>query len=255
MIPPGATFNLVHALINRIGSCQISLQQGRELDSLFSTASEPDLDACARLMDEMGSITFEFGESAREGAVTKQQTRRILHRLGGCVAPARAHIALSVDLQDHENAKSWLRKIDGQLASAGAILVDFRDDWFSDSTHTLRDVIVRAVDLAGDAPHVELSLSEHPVFDELVANRFIREFLDEALVNAWKHGQAPVELAADCTESKVAIRVSDGGPGFDPDRVDLGHGMRVLEGSAAALGGDLVVESQPSAVTLLFPVE
>lgn len=119
----------------------------------------------------------------------------------------------------------------------------------------MRDVVARAVAATGDGSHVEVELPDHPVFDELTGNRFIREFLDEALINARKHGQGDVKLTGDFVSDEAVIRITDGGPGFDPDAVEHGHGMRVLRNSAVALGGTFAIESNPSSVTLRFPVE
>lgn len=248
MIPASAVSNLQHSLSNRFLVCRGVLDINRAFPSHFSDSGEAHLEALAALLIEMSSVPGELGGSA----VTKAQTADVLHRLSGYIGLARAHVGQLIDLQEAEETRHSLREIDGDLASAGAAVVDFRAEWLDGSTHTLREVIARAV---ANGPDVELSLAEDPVFDELVANRFVREFLDEALINARKHGQPKVTLEATSVNGEIVIRVGDHGPGFAPDNITRGHGMCILEDSAIALGGELNIESRPCAVSLRFPVE
>jgi|GEM_PF-2221839 len=249
MIPAAAISNLGHSLSNRLLVCRASLEAYR------SSPYRPDVDAadievCADLIREISSILAELGPDS--GEMTKRDVTGILHRLGGCIGLARAHIALTIDPQGEEEVWLSLQEIDEHLAAVGAIIADFRAEWIEGSTRSLREAIMRAT---VSTPGVEVSLSDDPAFDELAASRFVREFLDEALANARKHGRPAITLAADHVDGKVSIRIGDRGSGYDPVRVKRGHGIRVLEDSAAALGGELVVEANPCTVTLRFPVE
>lgn len=253
MIPIGSISNLRHSLANRLLLCRILLEE--EDTAKFSTGSVSHIEDGATLIDEMNHLISDLAETGADAAVPMRQTERTLHRLGGCIAPARAHFELARASQDDEEAQRLLDEIDHLLESVGTIVADFRAEWFTGSKPSLRDVVARAVAATGDASNVEVELSDHPVFDDLTGNRFIREFLDEALINARKHGKGEVKLVGDFVNDEAVIRITDAGPGFDPDAVEHGHGMRVLRNSAVALGGGFAIESNPSSVTLRFPVE
>lgn len=253
MIPTGSISNLRHSLANRLIPCKVLLEDVGNTTA-FSPESTPYIKDGVALIEEMVRLISDFAETGADAAVPMRQTERTLHRLGGCIAPARAHFELARADQD-ENVQDLLDEIDLRLASVGTIVTDFRAEWFTGSKPSLRDVVARAVAATGDASHVEVELSDHSVFDDLTGNRFIREFLDEALINARKHGGAEVKLIGEFIDDEAMIKISDAGPGFDPDAVKHGHGMRVLQNSAVALGGSLAIRSNPSSVTLRFPIE
>lgn len=252
MIPVGSISNLRHSLANRLVPCRMLL----EADTVtFSAESMPHIEEGVALIDEMMRLISGFAKTGSDAAVPMRQTERTLHRLGGCIAPARSHFDLARDSQDNQKALDLLDQVDHRLSGVGTIVADFRTEWFIGSKQSLRDVVARAVNATGDASHVEVELPDHPVFDDRSGNRFIREFLDEALINARKYGKAEVKLIGDFVDDEAVIRIIDAGPGFDPKTVKHGHGMRVLRNSAVALGGSLKIESNPTTVTLRFPVE
>jgi signal transduction histidine kinase len=248
MIPASAVSSLQHSLSNRFLVCRGTLDERRVRPPHFLDSSGAHVEACTTLVKEMSSVPAELGG----GPATKTQAAEVLHRLSGYIGLARAHVRQLINLQEIEEARRFLREIDVQLASAGGVVIDFQAEWLDGATHTLREAITRA---ATNTPDVEFSLSDHPAFDELVANRFVREFLDEALINARKHGRPNITLEAIYVNGEIVIRVGDHGPGFAPDDITRGHGMRILENSAAALGGALIIRSSPCTVTLRFPVE
>lgn len=246
MIPASAISNLQHSLTNRLVVARGMLDIWRE-----THPSEPGgarLDAVAALIGEVPSIASEFGATS----VSNTRAASILHRLSGHIGIARVRVGHLRELEEPEETKRMLHEIEEQLAGAGRTVVDFKADWLNGSKRSLREAITRA---AANGPSVGVSISQDPAFDDLIASRFVREFLDEALINAKKHGRPSITLQADCVDGEIAIRVRDDGPGFNRDDVKHGHGMHVLEASAAALGGEFLIESQPSAVVLKFPVE
>jgi signal transduction histidine kinase len=253
MIPIGSISNLRHSLANRLIPCTMLLEV--EDTAEFSAESMSHIEDGAALLDEMMRLISDFAATGADAAVPMRQTERTLHRLSGCIAPARAHFELARTSQRDKAAQSLLDEIDQGLESVGTIVADFRAEWFTGSKQSLRDVVARAVAATGDGSHIEVKLSDHSVFDDLTGNRFIREFLDEALINARKHGKGVVKLTGNFVNDEAVIRITDTGPGFDPDTVKHGHGMRVLTNSAVALGGSVAIESNPSSVTLRFPVE
>ncbi|MBI5089734.1 MAG: sensor histidine kinase, partial [Actinobacteria bacterium] len=65
----------------------------------------------------------------------------------------------------------------------------------------------------------------------------------EALANAAKHApDAPVRLHLAEVGSTLRFEIVDDGPGFDPGRVAVGHGLANMADRAGAVGGTLLVE-------------
>ncbi len=69
----------------------------------------------------------------------------------------------------------------------------------------------------------------------------LTRFAQEALGNAWKHGQPPIALRASRDGRRVTVCVADAGPGFDPGDESRQRGMRSLLHDADVLGGRLCV--------------
>jgi two-component system nitrate/nitrite sensor histidine kinase NarX len=63
--------------------------------------------------------------------------------------------------------------------------------------------------------------------------------VQEALCNAWRHGQSSqVEVMVQGKSQGVVITVTDNGRGFDPHRVPEGHfGLQIMKDRASAIGG------------------
>jgi signal transduction histidine kinase len=72
----------------------------------------------------------------------------------------------------------------------------------------------------------------------------------EAIQNAAKHAQgAPVEVRLWSENGALMFEVRDEGPGFDAAKAVAGAGMTNMQDRVGALGGVLVVESEPGAGT------
>jgi signal transduction histidine kinase len=74
----------------------------------------------------------------------------------------------------------------------------------------------------------------------------------EALSNTRRHARAAsVEITLSYMEDLVALDVQDDGEGFDPNGVaegaDGGFGLRAMRERVEAIGGSLLVESEPGA--------
>ena len=88
----------------------------------------------------------------------------------------------------------------------------------------------------------------------------IVNILREAVSNSLRHGQARhITLLAGRNEHEIALAVQDDGAGFTPaaPRAGGGHGLGNMQARAAALGGNLRVESAPGKGTrglLTLPV-
>ncbi|MDB6165122.1 MAG: Histidine kinase, gyrase and HSP90-like ATPase [Lacunisphaera sp.] len=91
-------------------------------------------------------------------------------------------------------------------------------------------------------------------------NAEIVNILREAVSNSLRHGRARrITLLAGRGDREIALAVQDDGAGFTPGlpRTSAGHGLGNMQARAAALGGNLRVESAPgkgTRVLLTLPV-
>jgi len=123
----------------------------------------------------------------------------------------------------------------------------------------LREVVERAVDLHRRHVPTEVRLAYSGISDpplDASARISAFRFLQEALSNASRHAEGPVGIAVEILRDWVEIRVTDAGPGFDPDavlgiRADGGQGLPGLRDRAESIGGDLKIDSAPGRRTLL----
>jgi signal transduction histidine kinase len=77
----------------------------------------------------------------------------------------------------------------------------------------------------------------------------------EALTNAARHsGAVQVSLSLERRESRVRLRVSDSGSGFDPAAPAAGFGLTSMRERARSVGGELRISSRPGHGTMLEAV-
>lgn len=69
--------------------------------------------------------------------------------------------------------------------------------------------------------------------------------VSEALTNAVKHGEGPIDVVVSDGDGELAFQVSDSGPGFDPRAVLRGAGLNNMADRLDALGGPLTLASAP----------
>lgn len=84
----------------------------------------------------------------------------------------------------------------------------------------------------------------------------------EALANAARHSRASVvEVEVTCQDGAVRVTIRDNGKGFDPGTMPgagQGHGLSNMAQRAAALGGELSINSargQGTEITVIIPLE
>ncbi len=86
----------------------------------------------------------------------------------------------------------------------------------------------------------------------------IMNILREAVSNSLRHGQARhITLLAGRSDQEIALAVQDDGTGFTASAGGTGHGLPNMQARAAALGGNVQVESTPgkgTRVLLTLPV-
>jgi signal transduction histidine kinase len=79
------------------------------------------------------------------------------------------------------------------------------------------------------------------------------QILQEALHNVWRHSRASaVDVAVHPVGTRVALRVTDDGVGFDPAVVPEGSGITTMRAAAAVGEGTLVVQSEPGRGTTVL---
>jgi signal transduction histidine kinase len=110
----------------------------------------------------------------------------------------------------------------------------------------------------GDEVQIERRLDDATV--ELIPSHQVAEIMNilrEAVSNSLRHGRAKhIVLRAAQNEQAIALSVQDDGVGFVPGPGG-GHGLPNMQARAAALGGNLAVESTPgqgTRVVLMLPL-
>jgi signal transduction histidine kinase len=111
---------------------------------------------------------------------------------------------------------------------------------------------------AEEEVHIERRLDAATV--ELIPSHHVAEIMNilrEAVSNSLRHGRAKhIVLRAGQNEQSIALSVQDDGVGFTP-APGHGHGLPNMQARAAALGGQLAIESTPgkgTRVVLMLPL-
>jgi signal transduction histidine kinase len=94
---------------------------------------------------------------------------------------------------------------------------------------------------------VEVSTGRHPLEIESA----VYFCVSEALTNAAKAGAASATIAITDDGGELRFRVSDDGPGFDPEAVSAGSGLANMQDRVGALDGTLAVASEPGDGTVV----
>jgi signal transduction histidine kinase len=76
--------------------------------------------------------------------------------------------------------------------------------------------------------------------------------ISEALTNAVKHGESPITISLSDQSGDLTFRVSDSGPGFDPNSVRRGSGLNNMTDRLDALGGSVNIETTPRSPTVVM---
>jgi len=122
---------------------------------------------------------------------------------------------------------------------------------------TIGLAIRRHEDLTGTK--VIVSLSGLPARTSLKQKICTYRFVQEALSNALRHGQARTQVVEATGGSQISITVQDDGLGFAPEKLDgRGLGLSGMRARVQALGGHLDLQSTPgqgTRVTASFGLE
>lgn len=73
----------------------------------------------------------------------------------------------------------------------------------------------------------------------------------EAVQNAAKHGASRTSIRLQQVAGELAFSVTDDGPGFDTAMVKRGSGLQNMEDRIAAVGGTILIRSEPGSGTTI----
>jgi signal transduction histidine kinase len=258
MIPRDQINFLTHSLQNKIMAGRLLSRERAEAVRRVSESQAMPLARCVSCFEHMLAVVRAQSSAGAREELDDSEISRFLGSLEELAARARDQLAV-VPATISDSSGSFmldLLPISDTLSEIDTQLMDFRREWLGRPLKlSLREAIAYAAASAAGGKSAAVCISEDEIFDLLAANRFVRAFLDEALTNAWKHGEPPVELTADYRDREIEIRVADDGRGFDLDRVSAGQGLDILRSACTALGGHLLVTRNPTEVTLRLPTE
>ncbi|MBX3606455.1 MAG: CHASE3 domain-containing protein [Piscinibacter sp.] len=207
--------------------------QLRELTRHLQTAREDERSRLAReLHDEMGALL----------TAAKLDAARLKARMAGLGPEA------------HERLAHLNEALNSGIALKRRIIEDLHPSALKNlGLVAALDILVREhtqrTGIAIDAALQEVAL---PAPAELTVYRLVQE----ALTNISKYAQARnvrVELAG--SESRVHVRVTDDGVGFDPARMRAGtHGLFGMRQRVEAEGGELAIRAAPGQGTVIEAV-
>ena len=163
-------------------------------------------------------------------------------------------IALLIGVAEHDpDAFQRIRAITLQSIEALKDLV-----WMIDPVHdALPDMLLRMRGIADDL--LPGKLRAFTVTGEAAGRRAALEvrrnvlpIFKEALHNIIKHARAQhVAVEIVLAERRLTLTIRDDGVGLDPAAARSGHGLRNMQRRAEDIGGQLTIESQPGAGTVI----
>jgi len=179
-------------------------------------------------------------------AVALEERRRIARDLHDGLAQELAYLARNLDALDGpaDETKARLQR----AAERAQLEVRFAIDTLADSgSQCVNAAVTQAVGEVASRDHVKLELDIIPGIRLPVtrAEALVR-IACEAVGNAARHsGAGRVSLSLQRRGSRVQLRVSDDGSGFDPATPTDGFGLTSMRDRASSVGGDLRISSMP----------
>jgi signal transduction histidine kinase len=185
---------------------------------------------------------------ARSAAAALEERRRIARDLHDGLAQELAYLARNLDSLDGEVGQDALRRLRGAVERAQ---LESRRAISTLAAAGARDVDVALADAAAEVAerfHVglELDLAPDVRMSAARADAVVR-IACEAVTNAARHsGASRVSLNLEHVGSRVRLRVSDGGRGFDTAAPgSTGFGLISMQERAHSVGGELRISSVP----------
>jgi signal transduction histidine kinase len=241
-----------------LGVLSIDKRRGEALRPVEARLLE-DLASSAGLVMRRLRLDAALAQKARELAESRRrlvdadnvERRRLERALDE--GPQQRIVALERDLEhaalvaEREEAASVATLI-GQLASEAQGAIDQIQSLARGIYPPLLEADGLAAAIRALADHAPADVRVRVVVAErhpLAAEAAVYFCVAEALTNASKHGEGPIEVQVSDTHDGLSFEVSDAGPGFDPALAERGAGLDNMADRIDALGGDLVITSRP----------
>jgi signal transduction histidine kinase len=228
-------------LTEKIGSAEFTESDQEAVETLASQAGVAIENA--RIREELERLAV-LGDRER---IAKELHDGVVQALFAVGMSLQAGDALA---EDPQAVRSRLRDAVGAIDD---VIRDLRNYIFGLGPGVAADQeLARALqDLADDfrrGTDVAIAVEVDPTAAEMLAGRAadVVQAAREALSNAIRHADPQtVSLALRRDEDGVILEVEDDGAGFDPDGAATGRGLGNLRARAEALGGKLVITSEP----------
>lgn len=184
---------------------------------------------------------------ALSAAAALEERRRIARDLHDGLAQELAYLARNLDSLDGEAGRDTLRRLRGAVERAQ---LESRRAISTLAAAGRQAVEVALADAAGEVAerlHVGLELDLVPGIGMSAARaEALVRIACEAVTNAARHsGASRVSLNLERDGSRVRLRVSDSGRGFDTAVAGSGFGLISMRERARSVGGELRVSSVP----------
>jgi signal transduction histidine kinase len=247
--------NPVSLLLSSVFTVGIGAFFALFIDSIIDQSEERH-----RLIGELEATRQELAAAEREAGVLEERgrlAREIHDTLAQGFVSIVAHLEAAEETMDPGNGTA-LRHLDQARATARENLIEarrlvaaLRPEILEGSSlpEALERLIVRWSESSGiRAATLTVTGEEHPLLqEEQVA---LLRTTQEALQNVRRHaGASSVAVTLSRMDDLVALDVQDDGRGFAPEGVtvgvDRGFGLRAMRERIEALGGSLLIESEP----------
>jgi len=240
----------------------VSIVMGLYISSLISQSEERQ-----RLVRELEETRAELAAEERRAGILEERARlaREIHdTLAQGFISIVTHLeaaeesgAASRERQRHvEQAKQTSRE---NLAEARRLVAALKPELLE--SYSLPDALRRLAARASEdtGVPVELNVTGDPEETPQELQVTLLRATQEALANARRHAEASkIDLTLSYAGDLILLDVQDDGRGFDPGLPDHngdggsgGFGLRSMRERVEALGGDLLVESEPGGGTTL----
>lgn len=232
---------------------RLTVERGAELERAQGARrrAEEDLEVSRSLLER------SLAERVRLGRELHDNVSQTLYAVTLTLETVRKHIpAPSIGTERLDACVSELRRLNQEVR---AFLGELDPGAVQGASlgRTLQDTLAGLARAGGVAVEPRLD----PETLELVPSAHAAEVVNivrEAVSNAIRHGGARrIAVRAARAEGRVALSVADDGRGFAPDATASGgRGLANMRARAAALGGELQVESAPgrgARVVLVVP--
>lgn len=228
-------------------------------------ALESRLDQVARISDQNASLRERVQTAARRVSETNERyMRRVSAELHD--GPAQA-IALASLRLDALLRRSAIAPTDPEVANLRVSL----EEALGDVRDLCRGLTLPELEGRSLEETLDMAISAHERRTGQTVRRLFQtlprlaqpathsilicvyRFTQEALMNAFRHAKgASVSVGCQWQDGRLAVTVSDAGPGFDTSqRVENGLGLAGLRERVESIGGEFILTSEPSMGTRL----